>query len=292
MKKIVYSILISTSLFLTGCSGDNDPNNGEFHDDPSAGYVYFNRVELADQDEILTLDVPVACFQEGGQAMYPFMLDAFVNNSLGGVNVNFDIVDVKGSSAGVNVSANVPSGSLQGNIVVDYPAGMTSSSFFDVIFTSTDKSNVGVGVPGTTTEEKVRVRLNVDTRDLLFGTYDAVEISGGTPSEYEVVITPGEADNEIHISHIGDSFGGDKDDFMRAFVNEDGTFSFPSPADNYAFFNEPNSLDLYYDGQSGTHVGCPGEINLSVAFRVGSPNGGATAPISVTLTRQGMEIEE
>ncbi|GGB76081.1 hypothetical protein GCM10007424_15080 [Flavobacterium suaedae] len=281
MKKIFYSLLALATLSLVGCSGDNNPNEGKFHADPEAGYVYFSNPGM-------TVNIPVGCAEEAGEVSIPFLLNAYVNKN--GLNVQYSITEIEGSSDVATVEAMVPAGSLEGNITVAYPAGLTSTVAFDVVFTGTSNNSVEIGAPESTVEQKVTVRLNVDTRDLLLGNYDVIETVGGDQETHTSTILPGSADDEILITGLGYFYAADLDDALenstvRAFVNADGTLSFPDAIDNYAFDNESVG-PLYFEGNSGEYTACPGDLSINYTFRFGANLASAVNPIDVVLVRQ------
>lgn len=282
MKKIFYSLLALATLSLVGCSGDNNPNEGKFHADPEAGYVYFSNPGA-------TVNIAAGCAEEAGQITIPFSLNAYVNKN--GLDVEYSITEIQGNSDIVTINAEVPAGSLEGELTIDYPAGLTSTVVFDLLFTSTSKSNVEVGAPDSTTDEKITVRLNVDTRDLLLGNYDVIETVGGDQETHTSTILAGTADNEILITGLGYFYASEPEDALqnstvRAFVNSDGTLSFPAPIDNYAFDNASVG-PLYFQGNSGEYTSCPGELSINYTLRYTPPGlSGSVNPIDVVFVRQ------
>lgn len=281
MKKIFYSLLALATLSLVGCSGDNNPNEGKFHADPEAGYVYFSNPGT-------TVNIPVGCAEEAGQVSVPFLLNAYVNEN--GLDVEYSITELVGSSDVATVEAVVPAGSLEGSLTVSYPAGLTSTVAFDVVLTGTSNNSVEIGAPESTVEQKVTVRLNVDTRDLLLGNYDVIETVGGDQETHTSAILPGAADNEILITGLGYFYAAEPADALqnstvRAFVNADGTLTFPDAIDNYAFENASVG-PLYFEGNSGEYTACPGDLTINYTFRFGADLGSAVNPIDVVLVRQ------
>ena len=282
MKKIFYSLLALATLSLVGCSGDNNPNDGKFHADPEAGYVYFSNPGM-------TINIPLGCSDEAGEVSVPFLLNAYVNKN--GLNVDYSITEIQGSADVATVEAMVPAGSLEGNLTVSYPAGLTSTVVFDVLFTGTSNNSVEIGAPESTVEQKVTVRLNVGTRDLLLGNYNAIETIDGDQETHTSTILPGAADNEILITGLGYFYAAEPDNALenstvRAFVNADGPLSFPDAIDNYAFDNASVG-PLYFEGIDGDYVNCPTTtIDINYTFRFGTGLGSAVNPIDVILVRQ------
>lgn len=267
MKKIINSFVIAlATISIVGCDMNN-PNEDKFVADPESGWVEF-------QNPGAVTNGVVGC--GGTQVLVPIVLTAPVNKN--GLDVYYTITDVVGTSANVvSTFANVPAGSRNGNLVVTFSENITSSIEFDVVLTSTSRSNVMIGYPGSDIEQTQTVRVNIGA-DRFLGTYDVLE---DNEFEYLSNVTTGTAANELILTNI---FDADTASQTRVFVNEDGTLSFPAFLDNFLFTNSAGNV--YFEGIQGTADPCTGVINMTFRLRFGAGGASQTAPITTVLTRQ------
>lgn len=281
MKKIIYTLFLGFSVIALNSCDYNDPNDGKFNDDPSTGWVEFSGTETSRSGLIgcggeSKIEVPIV-LKASNSAL---ITNAPVNKT--GININYTITDVLGNAAsqGVVVNATVPAGSREGKLVVDYPDNLASSLEFLVTLTSTDKAVVQVGAPGNIAPVQYRIKINVGDRDVLTGNYTVVE---DNEFVYDSVVTRGPAANELIVSNL---YGVDPNAQTRIILNNDGTISFPAPADNF-LFNSNSVGPVYLEGLAGsTYEACEGTIIINFRLRFGTGLAGATAPINTVLTRE------
>ncbi len=289
MKKIVYSLLISSlAISFTGCDY-HDPNEDKFDAEPSAGYVEFgindNNTPTDVEDDFpyagMTFNANVGC-GAASDIIVPIVLKAPVNKN--GLNVNYTVTDIVGSSAGnVTITANIPKNSREGQLVISYPETLNTTLAFKVTLSSTDNSNVGVGNPGLEDDQSVTVKLNKEPRDQFQGAYDVVRGS----NNYTASVSTGEAANELVITNLF-NLSGFQSNEISIFLNEDGTISFPPPIENYLGEGSQTQGSLYVEGISGSYGdSCEGEFTVTFRLRWGAnlefqtPN-----PTTAVFTRQ------
>jgi hypothetical protein len=282
MKKIFYSFIVIAALSLVGCSGDNDPNDGKFFDDPQSGWVTF---DLGVEQDF----IPVRDFAYGvagcddNQIIVPLLLDAPSNED--GLQVAYTITDFEGTSEGVishSGYAVFPSGSLNGTITIDFPETVASSIGFIITLTETSRNNVTVGHPDNTEPLTYTVRINKGNRDSLLGVFEDNITEVNEDPELQYLISQGAASNEIIISGISQLFVAGTTSETRVFVNEDGTLSGPDFSENFLF--NASGANISVADISGTYDACEGTINFSFRISVngGAPSGNAN---NVTFTR-------
>ncbi|OYQ38248.1 hypothetical protein CHU92_05930 [Flavobacterium cyanobacteriorum] len=286
MTKIFYGLLFGLLLVISGCSY-NDPNNGQYDDNPSTGWVDFNdfdsqnevfltsRTGLIGCGDASIIEVPLIL----RSSTSPEIINAPVNRN--GVGVKFTITDVIGNavSQGVTATASVPAGSRTGKLVVDYPDNLSSSLEFLITLTSTDNPVVSVGAPDNADPVQYRIKINVGDRDRLTGSYDVLE---DDLYEYSSEVTRGPAANELIITNLYDA---DPNSQTRVIVNGDGTISYPAFTDNF-LYTLAGLGPIYLEGLTGsTYNACEGTITLRFRLRFGNGLNSATAPITTVLTR-------
>lgn len=281
MKKIFYSFIVIAALSLVGCSGDNDPNDGKFFDDPQSGWVTF---DLGVEQDF----IPVRDFAYGiagcddNQIIVPLLLDAPSNED--GLQVAYTITDFEGTSEGVishSGYAVFPSGSLNGTITIDFPETVASSIGFIITLTETSRNNVTVGHPDNTEPLTYTVRINKGNRDSLLGVFEDNITEVNEDPELQYLISQGAASNEIIISGISQLFVAGTTSETRVFVNEDGTLSGPDFSENFLF--NASGTNISVADISGTYDACEGTINFSFRISVnGNPPTGSANNVIFT----------
>lgn len=139
-NKFLYVFFIGIAGFLTSCDIDN-PNEDKFDANPSSGWVSFNTtsesVGLAPVDTMFSI---------------PVIINAPVNNQA--TTVNYEIQTVEGADPSTFISTGssivIPAGEREGEIVltIDNEAMQSLSEYsaFEVVLTSTDNSDLMVGL--------------------------------------------------------------------------------------------------------------------------------------------------
>jgi hypothetical protein len=232
MKKILFGFVFSIAAATFVSCDMNNPNEDKFGADPQSGWVNFEQ-----PGGEVTLNA--GC----GEVAVPFTLGAPSNES--GLEVNYTLTDVVGSSAGLETRAFVPAGSRQGQFVITNADELTAPVEFILTLTSTSRSNVGIGFPGSPAQT-MTVRV-VPGMARYYATYNVVETSFEGEYEYESVVSQGASANELVISNL---YGVDPDSETRVTVNADGTLSFPAFADNY-LYTTGGGVMRYFEGLSG-----------------------------------------
>lgn len=287
MKKIVYSLLISSFAALFVACDDNNPNEDKFGANPSAGYVEFGLIDDNDTpndptDDITyngrTFNANIGCGPVE-DIRVPIRLVAPVNEN--GLDVNVSVTDLVGTSAGnVTIMAEIPAGETEGELVISYSEALANTLAFKVTLESTESDAVTIGNPGYPGERAIIVQINKEPRDQFQGVYS---VQRGTAEPYISVISSGDAPNELIVSNL---FDNDPASQTTIFLNEDGTVSYPEPIDNY-LTNDPNVGDLYVQGISGTHgSSCEGELTLVFRLRFGANLASQTGQFTTVFTRQ------
>ncbi|AXG72853.1 hypothetical protein DVK85_00840 [Flavobacterium arcticum] len=274
MKKIFYSFIVIAALSLVGCSGDNDPNDGRFFDDPESGWVTFNLGSIAEPLPNFAYGI-AGCEVESRQIIVPLLLDAPTNKD--GLQVEYTITDFEGTSEGVishSGYAVFPKGSLEGTITIDYPETIESSIGFVITLTETSRNNVVIGHPDDTEPVTYIVRINKGNRDSLLGISEDTFVELEEEDELTYLISQGAASNEIIISNISKLFTDDSVSETRVFINEDGTISGPDFSENFLYFNGDVAADFYVGDIEGTYDACEGVIDLSFKLRFGTTTTG------------------
>ncbi|NDI98380.1 hypothetical protein GWA97_04780 [Flavobacterium sp. LaA7.5] len=274
MKKIFYSFIVVAALSLVGCSGDNDPNDGNFFDDPQSGWVTFDLGVQEDFIPVRDFAYGIAGCELDNQIIVPLLLDAPSNED--GLQVAYTITDFEGTSEGVITHSGYavfPKGSLQGTITIDFPETVTSSVGFVITLTEASRDNVSIGHPDNTEPVTYTVRVNKGNRDSLLGVFEDNITETEDDPELEYLISQGAASNEIIISGISQLFTAETTSETRVFVNEDGTLSGPNFLENY-LFSPPGAGDIYVTDISGTYDACEGTIDFSFKLVI---NGNPTA---------------
>ncbi len=283
MKKIFYSFIVIAALSLVGCSGDNDPNDGQFFDDPQSGWVTFDLGVEQDFIPVRDFTYGVADCGFENQVIVPLLLDAPSNKD--GLQVAYTITDFEGTSEGVishSGYAVFPKGSRSGTITIDYSETITSSLGFTITLTETSRDNVAVGHPDNTDPVTYTVRINKGNRDSLLGVFEDNIVEAEEDPELQYLVSQGAASNEIIISGVSQLFTAKTTSQTRVFVNEDGTLSGPPANENY-LFSPAGAGDIYVTGISGTYDACEGTINF--AFRLVINGTPTTTDNTVTFTR-------
>ena len=285
MKKIFYSFIVIAALSLVGCSGDNDPNDGRFFDDPQSGWVTFDLGVEQDFIPVRDFAYGIAGCGSSNQIIVPLLLDAPSNKD--GLQVAYTIADFEGTSEGVishSGYAVFPKGSLKGTITIDFPETVTSSIGFTITLTTPSRSNVTIGHPDNTEPLTYVVRINKGNRDSLLGVYEDNVTEVNNNPELQYLISQGPASNEIVISGISQLYTVETTSETHVFINEDGTLSGPDFSQNYLYFNSDANADLYVGDISGTYDACEGTIDLTFKLQLGL-GGTPTGAQNVVLNR-------
>lgn len=287
MKKIVYSLLISSfATLFVGCDYQ-EQNDDKFGADPSAGYVAFsisdNGTPDNEDDDFsyagMTFNTNVGCGTVE-PIRVPITLHAPVNKN--GLDINYTITDIVGTSAGnVTVTANIPEDQLEGELFITAPEELSSSISFKLTLTSTENSAVTIGSPNSTIEESVIININRAERDRFQGNYT---ITGVADTGYPASISSGDAPNELVITNLFNLLDF-TDSQTTIFLNEDGTVSFPAAIDNY-LGDDVNVGPLYVEGVSGSYGGsCEGELTVTFRLRFGNNLSGSAGPFTAVFNR-------
>lgn len=270
MKKIFYSILAIAALSLTGCNGDNDPNDGKFGADSDVAVLRFmvDENDIAEYtlnctEESINVSVPVKLYVPGSYAeVEPYAQTS--NNA--GLTVDYTVTDATGLLSAVNTSGSVvlAPGSLVGYVPVTIPAGYQGPIQFDVDVTAVSRDNIYLG----SVDEIDPLTIRVSVPSGLHTVYEA-EVGSTDYIDYESVVRPGAAAGEVSVSNLWniEEEGGDAE--ITFILNEDGTVSFKPLLENY-LYQVTGVGNIYFKGISGTHSTCDGTIQVQGEIRYGT----------------------
>ncbi|MBF00991.1 hypothetical protein [Flavobacterium coralii] len=287
MKKILYSFLALITLSIVGCDKDEiNPNDGRFGGDSDTAILNFVEDET-------TGDVTTAISGCGGDTFVtlPISLtlpptDVYSNPSnSSGLTVNYTIVDVEGSSAGLieqQGSVVIPAGELSADIVINFPDNLTNTLEFLVTVTDVSRDNIYFGNAENTGEVARTVRI-VTGNDIFLGPLAVEEQQVGDPQVYNYtsIATSGANTNEIVVSNI---YGENSESQTTFILNPDGTVSFKPILENFLFSNSSVG-NIYFNGISGTYSACDGTINIVGELRYGPGQASSIGPINFTFTK-------
>lgn len=268
MKKLsILFILITT---LVACNHHN-PNDGDFNDDPSSGYVDFNDSIYIVDSATDTVDVPVT-----------------LNSPVNGENLTLTASAkiTSGSASGTDigpVKAVVPSDSLSGNfeIVVNRELGDYD---VDLEITETSRSNVKIGLDDGT---KFTV-VNTNICGELTGAYTTEITIDGTTFNGENVLTfnGNVSENGYCVydspalwssSFVPQLSGDESNDFPYK-----GALIFNS--DDNTFTAVPDEQTNSNPGGTGSYNPDSGVITLQLEQTIFPPSFGVPDVVEVTLT--------
>ncbi|MFL9838627.1 hypothetical protein ABS768_14040 [Flavobacterium sp. ST-75] len=281
MKKFIYGLLGFAAISLTSCDY-HDPNSDKFGNDSSSGWVQF-------ESEGVTYASVIQGTESTVTASIPLVIKSVdivdlngkvtPNNPVNeGLTVNYTIEDIDGSSSYINIpgSVYIPKGELSANISFTVPASaQVACSHFKVTLTSTSKSNVTVGFEDSDFPTQEFVVSALDINDLV-GTYSAVR-DGAT--QYTSSIELGAEENQFIINNIYGANG-----TTTVYLNNDGTFTYPSPEENFLFNDNGGVGNVFLDGINGFAT-CLNGGTVNVNYRLVF-SGGSTNTINVVFTKQ------
>lgn len=288
MKKLIYGLLSFAALSVVSCDY-HDPNEDKFGNDPQAGWVQF-----AEQGVTYYSVTPGFTTEGQFETSIPVVIDNPLNRgvNIDGLTVEYSVADVTGaapfivSQGKITLDKGVTSAAIP--FTVPTSAQVTCAEYI-VTLTSTSRSDVTVGFE-TNNIITHRVVVGYVNRDALTGTYDVfqLEYNRDEPtqdpieSEYVSVVTAGTEANELVFSNI---YGESATSQTHAFINPDGTLSFPDLIDNYLYTAGGDTGNVYLLGKKG-FTSCINVIGFEFDLRFGPGQTSIAGPMKVEMTKQ------